>query len=122
MGDLDNIKVGDAVCIRVRFGWSSFRLQKGVVEKVTETQITAFGGQRFAKRSGKQIGYGGTFHVPHLMRLTDKLLAEEDQEKRGYEAEQLCKSASEILSRARGEEAIELAALLTGKLLPEAPK
>lgn len=109
MGKLDDLKVGDAVCVAESGGWDRriLRLNRGTVEKVTKTQVTALG-DRWLKSTGCRVGSGGGWSQEYLQRLTPEIEAEFEIDQLMFQAERDCKKASDLLSRQRGENAINL--------------
>jgi hypothetical protein len=120
MTKLENMKVGDAVCLVHRIGWKQrVNLDEGVVEKITATQITAMNGRRFKKDTGKEIGtHAARWSIqPRLQPLTDELIAEAALGEEYAAAERICAAWAKTLERARDADALELA-----KLLPDMPR
>jgi hypothetical protein len=120
MNKLDNMKVGDAVCLVRRNGWKQrVDIYQGAVEKVTATQITAMGGRRFKKDTGREIGNRNSRWsvTPTLEPLTSELLAEAALGEEYAAAERICAAWAKKLERARDENALALA-----KILPEIPE
>lgn len=119
MSDLSTLKVGDAVCVIVVTRGTSGVLsifRKGVVEKITKTQITAFGGMRYMIRNGRALGTRDSWHTEYIQPLTDKIIARAEHGTRIRSAQMLCSRAAEMLNKARGDDAIRLAALLPPEL------
>lgn len=111
MTELENIKVGDKVCIIHQGGWDRriFRLDICEVEKVTKTQITAMG-RRWIKQTGREFGFSEWMNI-FLQPLTDEILAKYKRDKEIIEAEEHTMDAVEILKKARGQDALKLAPL-----------
>ena len=116
---LEELKVGDEVCVTGSAGWQRYLTakRKGTVEKVTATQITAFGGWRFSRRNGSEIGSGLSYYNRDFIRpYTEEIKTQEAETKKILKAEKIVARAAEILSQARGEKAVQLAALLPDEL------
>jgi hypothetical protein len=121
MSDLfgPDTKVGDAVCIKCSAGWRHYTLRHAQITKVTKTQVVAFD-RRWSRRSGDEIGgTGGRWHRDYLLRATPEVLAEAAAMQDMIDAERACGSAADVLKRARGQEAVRIAALLPDELRKE---
>ena len=116
MRNLENVEVGTEVAYVRRFGWrlADIQVTKGVVEKVTKTQITALNGRRFNKRTGLELGHKGSrFHAdPCLEVVTHELLEEIAKATATKAAFAKCRAWGERLHGLRAVDAVELAALL----------
>lgn len=124
---LEDLKVGDEVCLLGYRGFGPnrpFFQKRGKVEKVTKTQITAFGGNRFVISSGREVGcaYGRFSYPPRLLPLTDEILVEVELAEKTDHAERLCGQVAELLRRARDEDALRLAAMIGDDLKAEVVK
>lgn len=110
-----DIKPGDEVAIAEEtwsriVGWRSLK-----VERVTKTQIITVGDVRWRREDGHRVG-GGAWHGDHIYPWTEELRAEQQHLRRVKSAEKACQSAANRLNRARGDEALRLAALLPDEL------
>lgn len=108
MTELNDVKVGDEVCAIYRHQWSQtiLRFNRGKVEKVTKTQITALG-DKWVKRTGRKVG-SGDWSNSRLQLLTPETLAEYENHKKVREDERLCAKAANILKEASEYKAIML--------------
>jgi hypothetical protein len=116
-----NTKVGDAVCIKCSAGWRHYTLRHAQITKVTKTQVVAFD-RRWSRRSGDEIGGGGNrYNRDYLQRTTPEVLAEAAATQAMIDAERACGNAADVLKRARGEDAVRIAALLPDELRQDKP-
>jgi hypothetical protein len=116
---LELVKPGDAVALVSHVGYTGrINAQKGIVERVTKTQVIAFGGRKFIKLNGTELGRSAErFSIPDCLSvLTPELVAKIEESKAITEAERTCFEWHEILQRARGKDALSLA-----KMLPALP-
>ena len=113
MSSLENVAVGTIVGIWQRRGWSHRLLKTSPVERVTATRVVAFGGRRFNKKSGCEIGYGSD----HIFAVTDAHREDDRQQRAEIKAESICHRLAGLLAQARGDEATKYAAMLPGELL-----
>lgn len=113
MDELHDVQVGDRVCIAHRAGWSGriYCLDVAEVEKVTRTQITAFGG-RWLIRTGRRVGEISRYSADLLQRLTPEIEAEAAEDAAISAAEKKCRLWAEALRRARNNDAVRFAAML----------
>lgn len=121
MNDLKDLKVGDSVCLVGHRGFGSNHphfILRGKVEKITETQITAFNGRRYLLNSGREVGgsYGRFSNPPRLRPETAELIKSVELGERIAEAESTCFQVSERLRRAEDEDALMLVALISDEL------
>jgi len=120
MSDLDAAMVGDDVALVSRIGWHNrVSIKRGVIERVTKTQVTALDGRRFNKKTGEEIGVvRSRFHIPpRLQFVTKELLSEVDEEIKTRKAEAKCRAWEAVLAHARDGDAVRIAAML-----PDVPK
>ena len=118
MSDLfgPDTKIGDAVCLRYPSGFHHYTLRHAQITKVTKTQVVAFG-RRWSRRSGDEIGGGGSrWNRDYLLRTTPEALAEAAATQAMIDAERACGNAAHVLKWARGKEAVRIAALLPDEL------
>ena len=122
-----DLKVEDLVCIRHFDRWNhdengqrSRYVDRGHVEKITKTQVTAFGGRRFLVSSGKEVGASTSrWSVgPCIERDTPEIAAAVAHSAACDAAETACSRMATIFQKARGDEAIRLAAFI-GTINPE---
>lgn len=113
-------KVGDAVGIlnQIRFRPGRVHLTRGVIERLTATQVVAMGGRRFSRRTGAEIG-GGAWGKDWLEPLTQEMVDRHDESEVMNLAEIACSNAAHRLTRARGEDALRFAAMLPDELKAE---
>ena len=113
MGEFEGAKIGDPVAIVWSYGWSRrLRAEFGEIERVTKTQITACCGRRFMRHHGFEVG---TLIDPRgaiLRRDTPELRARIAQDAAHDVAEKKCLDWADKLRRARGSDAVALAANL----------
>lgn len=116
---LDDLKVGDRVAIVYSrsFDRRIFKVEYSTVERVTKTQITAFGGRRFMKSTGLEFGAPHRVYSDKIEPVTDALLAAVRGSERINDAESKLSRWIEILRKTRGGDAVALA-----DMLPEPPK
>ena len=119
--NLEDLKVGDAVCLVGYRGFGSKRpyfILRGKVEKITKTQITAFDGVRYLISSGREVGcaYGRFSDPPRFRAETAELIESVEIGERIAEAESTCFQVSERLRRAKDEDALMLVALISDEL------
>ncbi len=120
MNDLDTAKVGDEVALVSRTGWRNrVSIVRGSIERVTKTQVMALDGRRFNKKNGEEIRVARSrFHIPPRLQFVTKDLLEEVDEQIGVQkAEAKCRAWEAVLKRARGGDAVRIAAML-----PDVPK
>jgi hypothetical protein len=109
---IENMKVGDKVCVVTRGGFHGriYRLEVGEIERVTKTQITAFG-RRWMIRTGFEVGSVGSWSRPKIIPYTAEIQNEFDNDKKAKNAERKCAMAGSILSSARGDVALKFSDL-----------
>ena len=120
MTRLNDVKVGDPVCLVHRHQWNGqVSLLRGVVERVTATQVITLEGRRFKKADGVEVGQGrSSWRAPDVLSpITQELLDEEADSDAKRQALRKCRDWSERLERARGSEAVRLA-----NMLPDLPE
>lgn len=118
MSDLfPDARLGDEVCMKIRNGWSydRFTLRTDKIEKVTQTQIVAFG-RKWRRSDGLEVGSADKWRRAGIMPVTPEILAEWQAMKAMIRAEKDCARVGEILRRAKGADAIRLAAMMPEEL------
>jgi hypothetical protein len=110
MDDFSNIKVGDVFFTRDGF---TSRLVRHKVTHVTATQFH-IGSVKYRKSDGYRIGYNG-WDSPAII-ATDAVVAKYRDEKVEDKARAAIAVAIRILERARGDDAVRIAALLPPEL------
>lgn len=111
-----DIKVGDSVALRTRDGgWTGM-----TVTRVTRTQFETGSGAKWRKSNGWKVG-GGVWDFETAYPWTPERRAEAEKARRVASAEHACWDAATKLNRARGDEAIRLAALLPDELKEPTP-
>jgi len=118
MTDLKDLKLGDEVCLVHYNMWThkSTYAARGVVEKITKPQVTAFGGRRFFLNSGREFGGFDGHNGPKLQRNTPKVKAMIAHCAAQSDAEKICHRVSDLLGNAKGDDALRLAGLLSDEL------
>jgi|GEM_PF-6847143 len=113
MGEFESAKIGDPVAIVGSYGWSRrLRAEFGEIERVTKTQVTAFCGRRFMRHHGLEVGTSNDPRGAILRRDTPELRAKIALDAAYDRAEKKCLDWADRLRRARGEDAVSLAANL----------
>ena len=116
--DFQDIKVGDVFFVEYRRMGNTYRLAKEKVDHVTPTQFHCRG-IKYRKQDGEivgSIGWDATTAEP----ATPKNIARYNSEQQEAVAIRHIQDACEILRKARGEDAIRLAALLPAELKADA--
>jgi hypothetical protein len=122
MSEFDNIKVGDMVCVQINSRSAMIPMWRHMrVTKVTATQFTVEDGDRYLRRSGVRVGRSSRWGQDGVHLWTPERAAENILARRCASAERACAAAAKMLDRARGEEAIRLAALLPDELKEPQP-
>ena len=118
MSELRDLKLGDEVCL-VNYNFWSHKANYaalGVVEKLTNTQVTAFGGRRFFLKDGREFGGFGGPSAPKLQRNTPEVEAMIGHCTAQSAAENICHRVAKLLEKAKGDDALRLAGLLPDEL------
>jgi hypothetical protein len=120
MSDLENVAVGDMVCMVITHGYRRLivGLHTGKVEKIKGTQIAALG-TRWNKVTGREIG-GSSWTPTYLQILTDDLQQEAERGRKTLEVEKTLSRVSAILLKAEGDEAVRWAEVLPQELIEAA--
>lgn len=112
-------KIGDEVCV-LRFNrWNigCVTMHAGVIERLTESHVIALNGRRWLRRNGVEYGAGGSKHDrDQLTHLTADVRAQVAHSDVIHRAVLTCRRVAALLEKARGDEAVRLAALLPDEM------
>ena len=113
---LENITTGDLVGIEDNGGWRRNISGPFVVDRTTKKKVVFSQGE--FNRKGAGLG-SSSYSRSRCVPWTDELAAEQAQLKAERAAERLCRDLSEKLARARNEEAVRLASMVSDNLKAE---
>ena len=114
---LQNVVAGDLVGIEDNGGWRRNISGPFVVDRTTKTKVVFSRGE--FNRKGEGFG-ASRYSRSRCVPWTDELAAEQAQLEAERAAERLCRDLSEKLARARNEEAVRLASMVSDNLKAEA--